>query len=71
MSTWSPNDVLFGIRTRLGFLVRVTRARWPLIASVRYSVSAGQEAGMYVCMAEVRTLYDRDGKTLTVWFTDA
>ncbi len=37
------SDVLFEILTPLGFRVRVTRARWELIASVKHPVMAGGE----------------------------
>ncbi len=39
-----PDDVLFEVRTPLGFAVRVTRARWALIATLKHPVMAGQEA---------------------------
>jgi hypothetical protein len=37
------NDILFKIVTPLGFSVRVTRAYWELIVTVKYSVMRGRE----------------------------
>lgn len=36
-------DLLFEVRTRLGFTVRCTRAYWGFIASVKHPVMAGRE----------------------------
>jgi len=37
-------EVLFEARTPLGFLVRVSRARWDLITTVKHPVMAGRES---------------------------
>jgi len=37
------SDVLFEVRTSLGFSVRVTRVRWELITSMKHPVMAGRE----------------------------
>jgi hypothetical protein len=37
------SGVLFEARTPLGFSVRVTRARWELIATIKHPVMAGRE----------------------------
>ena len=37
-------DLLFEVRAPLGFSVRVSRARWELIASMKHPVMSGQEA---------------------------
>ena len=42
----SEPEVLFEARTPLGFLVRVTRARWALIATVKHPVMAGRESSV-------------------------
>jgi hypothetical protein len=42
----SEPDVLFEAHTPLGFLVRVTRARWELIATVKHPVMAGRESSV-------------------------
>ena len=36
--------VLFEVRTPLGFAVRVTRARWELITTIKHPVMAGHES---------------------------
>ena len=38
-----PDEVLFEIRTPLGFGVRVTRAYWELIVTIKHPVMAGHE----------------------------
>lgn len=40
----SEPEVLFEARTPLGFFVRVTRARWELIATVKHPVMTGRES---------------------------
>jgi len=37
-------DILFEVRTPLGFSVRVIRARWELIANAKHPVMAGRES---------------------------
>jgi hypothetical protein len=37
-------DLLFEVRTPLGFSVRVTRARWELITTIKHPVMMGREA---------------------------
>ena len=37
-------DLLFEVRTPLGFTVRVTRARWELITTIKHPVMTGREA---------------------------
>lgn len=39
-------EVLFEARTPLGFLVRVSRARWALITTVKHPVMAGRESSV-------------------------
>ncbi len=39
-------EVLFEARTPLGFLVRVSRARWELITTVKHPVMAGRETSV-------------------------
>jgi hypothetical protein len=39
-------EALFEARTPLGFLVRVSRARWELIISVKHPVMAGRESSV-------------------------
>jgi hypothetical protein len=39
----SPDDLLFEVLTPLGFHVRVTRAYWELIITVKHPVMAGRE----------------------------
>lgn len=39
-------DLLFEVRTPLGFSVRVTRSRWELIATVKHPVMSGREASV-------------------------
>ena len=43
-------DVLFEVRTPLGFAVRVTKARWELIIAVKHPVMAGREAGVKLAL---------------------
>jgi hypothetical protein len=40
------SEVLFEARTPLGFLVRVSRARWDLITTVKHPVMAGRESSV-------------------------
>ena len=42
----SEPEVLFEARTPLGFLVRVSRARWELITTVKHPVMAGRESSV-------------------------
>ena len=42
----SEPEVLFEARTPLGFSVRVTRARWELIATIKHPVMAGRESSV-------------------------
>ena len=39
----SDSDLLFEVLTPLGFSVRVTRARWEFLISVKHPVMAGRE----------------------------
>ena len=39
-------EILFEVRTPLGFLVRVSRARWELITTVKHPVMAGRESSV-------------------------
>jgi hypothetical protein len=39
-------EVLFEVHTPLGFLVRVSRARWELITTVKHPVMAGRESSV-------------------------
>jgi hypothetical protein len=43
-------DILFEARTPLGFSVRVTKARWELIITVKHPVMAGREAGVKLAL---------------------
>jgi hypothetical protein len=43
-------DVLFEVRTPLGFSVRVTRARWELITSTKHPVMAGRESSVRLAL---------------------
>jgi hypothetical protein len=42
------NDILFEVVTPLGFSVRVTRAYWELIVTVKHPVMRGREADVQV-----------------------
>ena len=42
----SDADVLFEVATPLGFPVRVTRARWELITTMKHPVMVGREASV-------------------------
>ena len=44
------SDVLFEVRTPLGFSVRVTRARWELITSIKHPVMAGRESSVRLAL---------------------
>ena len=39
-------DILFGVRTPLGFTVLVTRSRWELIATTKHPVMRGRESNV-------------------------
>lgn len=39
----SPDELLFEVLTSLGFRVRVTRAYWNLIVTIKHPVMAGRE----------------------------
>ncbi len=39
-------EILFEARTPLGFVVRITRARWELIVTVKHPVMAGRESSV-------------------------
>jgi hypothetical protein len=59
----SSNVLLFDVMTPLGFRVRVTRASWDLIVSVKHPAMLGQEEEVQKTLAEpseVR-LSKRDG----------
>ena len=43
-------DVLFEVGTPLGFLVRVTRARWELITTIKHPVMAGRESSVRLAL---------------------
>ena len=43
-------DVLFEVRTPLGFSVRVTRARWELITTSKHPVMAGRESSVRLAL---------------------
>jgi hypothetical protein len=43
-------DVLFEVGTPLGFSVRVTRARWELITTIKHPVMAGRESSVRVAL---------------------
>lgn len=43
-------DVLFEVRTPLGFSVRVTRARWELITTTKHPVMAGRESSVRLAL---------------------
>ncbi len=43
-------DVLFEVRTPLGFSVRVTKVRWELIATVKHPVMAGCESSVRLAL---------------------
>lgn len=43
-------DVLFEVRTPLGFSVRVTRSRWELITSVKHPVMVGRESSVRLAL---------------------
>jgi hypothetical protein len=69
----SGSDVLFEVRTPLGFSVRVTRARWELISSSKHPVMAGRESSVRLALespdeirrsradAEVLLFYKEEG----------
>jgi hypothetical protein len=46
----NADDVLFQARTPLGFVVRVTRQRWELIAGSKHPVMAGREGDVKVAL---------------------
>jgi len=39
----ADDDLLFEVRTPLGFQVRLTRARWQLIVTAKHPIMAGRE----------------------------
>ncbi len=43
-------DLLFEVRTPLGFSVRVTRTRWELIATTKHPVMAGRESSVRLAL---------------------
>ena len=43
-------DVLFEVGTPLGFSVRVTRARWELITTMKHPVMAGRESSVRLAL---------------------
>ncbi len=46
----AATDVLFEVRTPLGFSVRVTKVRWELIATVKHPVMAGRESSVRLAL---------------------
>lgn len=46
----ADTDVLFEVRTPLGFWVRVTKVRWELIATVKHPVMAGREQSVRLAL---------------------
>ena len=47
----STQDLLFEVLTPLGFLVRVTRAHWELIVTIKHPVMAGRESDVKETLA--------------------
>jgi hypothetical protein len=43
-------DLLFEVRTPLGFSVRVTRTRWELIATIKHPVMTGRESSVRLAL---------------------
>ena len=43
-------DVLFEVGTPLGFSVRVTRARWELITTIKHPVMTGRESSVRLAL---------------------
>ena len=69
------DEVLFAVDTPLGFRVRVSVARWDFIVVHKHPSMSGREWDVRLAleapdgsygMAEVKVLYDREGRTLTV-----
>jgi hypothetical protein len=50
-SEFPGQDVLFEVLTPVGFRVRVTRAHWELIITVKHPVMAGREADVQETLA--------------------
>ena len=46
----ASEDLLFQVRTPLGFQVRVTRARWQFIVNAKHPVMAGREQEVRVAL---------------------
>ena len=46
----ADSDILFEARTPLGFLVRVTRARWELIAATKHPVMRNHESSVRLAL---------------------
>ena len=43
-------EILFEVRTPLGFPVRVTRTRWQFIATLKHPVMAGRESSVRLAL---------------------
>jgi hypothetical protein len=43
-------ELLFTVRTPLGFSVRVTRLRWELISTIKHPVMAGRESSVRLAL---------------------
>ena len=66
----SDTDLLFEVRTPLGFSVRVTKARWELITTIKHPVMNGREAIVKLALAspdEVRQ--SRSEATVFLFYT--
>lgn len=72
----ADTDLLFEVRTPLGFSVRVTRTRWELIATIKHPVMSGRESSVRLALespdevrqsrsdAEVLLFYEAEDETL-------
>ena len=46
----ADTDILFEVRTLLGFTVLVTRSRWELIATIKHPLMAGRKSSVRVAL---------------------
>jgi len=66
---WSDEETNDSNADLFGVSGEVTRDRWHLITTAEHPVLAGREGAVRTTfMAEVKVFYDREGRTLTVWF---
>jgi hypothetical protein len=67
----SDADLLFEVVTPLGFSVRVTRARWELIATIKHPVMIGRESSVRLALESPDEIRQSRGDSQVLLFYKA